>query len=304
MRRRRQLLLVWLACGAVVAVAAVASIMVGYHSSSSSGQREPDGTSGSARAPSASPLASAAASLAAGSGVAAVPRPPDDQLGPVILVPGYGGDASMLDQLAGLLRRAGRTTTTLALPDDAQGDLRGQEQVLANAVSKALAAGPKSVDLVGYSAGGIVVGLFVAQHPSQVRRVVTLGSPLHGTRLAGLAAGLVPSACPTACQQMVPGSALLATLDASPPSVTGVPWLSMWTSLDDVVTPPDSARFAGAVNVELQSVCADDRATHLTLPTDLLADGITLQTLGNSALPLPTPSAADCSALQALSRQQ
>jgi len=187
----------------------------------------------------------------------------------------------------------------LALPDDATGDFRGQEQVLAAQVAKSLAAGAPSVDLVGYSAGGIVAALFVADEPSKVRRVVTIGAPLHGTGLAGLAAGFIPSACPTACQQMVPGSALVKSLSAASPNVTGVPWLSMWTSHDEVVTPADSARFDGADNVELQNICADDPASHTTLPDDPLVDGLTVKAL-SSALPLPSFSVSDCSPLRAL----
>jgi triacylglycerol lipase len=218
----------------------------------------------------------------------------------VILVPGYGGDEQLLDRLAQRLQRAGRTTIMLALPNAATGDLRGQERVLAARVDRALTAGAASVDLIGYSAGGIVVALFVEADPSHVRRVVALGAPLHGTRLAGLAAGLLPSACPTACEQMVPGSSLLASLDAASPEHTGVPWLSVWTARDQVVTPAESARFAGAQNLELQSVCADDTATHVGMPDDPLAAGLTLRALGTTPLPLPSASASQCSALRAL----
>lgn len=308
--RRRQALLVALSSIVVVGVAAATTALLTDHSSSrtASGPQAASVAASAAVSTAASSAVSTAASVAVSTAASAAvspavsfpPRPPDDRPGPVILVPGYGGAASMLDDLAALLRRHGRTTVTLALPNHAMGDFHGQEQVLAAQVSKSLAAGAKSVDLVGYSAGGIVAALFVAAHPSAVRRVVTIGSPLHGTGLAGLAAGIVPSACPVACEQMAPGSALLASLGSAAPAVTGVPWLSMWTSIDRVVTPPDSARFAGADNVELQAVCAGDQATHTTLPTDLLAEGLTLQALDTFPLPLPTPSASDCTPLRAV----
>ena len=246
---------------------------------------------------SASASVSPSVSPSASAGTALPRRPPDDRLGPVILVPGFGGDVAMLNDLVSALRRAGRTTITVSLPDAATGDLRGQAKVLAARVDTELARGAPSVDLIGYSAGGVVVALFAASDPSHVRRAVTLGSPLHGTKLAGLAAGLLASACPTACQQLVPGSPLLASLES--PVVTGIPWLSVWTANDEVVTPPNSARFTGARNVELQNVCADDAATHVSLPSDPLAIGLTLQAL-SAALPISSPSPPDCERLRTL----
>lgn len=255
----------------------------------SSNMSSPVGVTPSGPTPSPSPSGSAAFA----------PRPPDDQPGPVIIVPGYGGDRQMLDPLAAALRKAGRATITLAIPNNATGDLRGQSQVLAAQVSASLKAGAKSVDLVGYSAGGIVVALYTQSDPSHVRRVVTIGSPLHGTRIAGLAEGLAPSACPVACQQMAPGSSLLSSLADATPSRTGVPWLSMWTSHDEVVLPPTSAQFDGARNVELQSVCPDDAAGHVTLPADPLAIGLTATALDSWPVPFPTPAASSCAALRA-----
>ncbi len=203
----------------------------------------------------------------------------------------------MLLSLANRLHRAGRTTVLLSIPNDATGDLRGQADLLGTKVRALLTAGAPSVDLVGYSAGGVVVGLFVAAHPLDVRRIVTLGSPLHGTRLAQVAAALAPATCPTACQQMVPGTSVLSSLDAAVPPRTGVPWLSMWTTHDEVVIPADSARFDGAVNISLQSVCADDTIDHISLPSDPLVAALTLRGLSTTAVKIPTPS--ECTTLRA-----
>jgi triacylglycerol lipase len=215
----------------------------------------------------------------------------------VILVPGYGGDRAMLGDLAAKLRAAGRTVSVLALPDDATGDFHDQERVLATAVTAALRVGAASVDLVGYSAGGIVVALYVAADPSHVRRVVTLASPLHGTKLAALAASVAASACPAACQQMVPGNPVLASLAAAEPGTSGVPWRTIRSAHDSVVTPIESAEFSGAQNLELQAICADDDAGHTTIPQDPLAEGLTVQAL-NDPLPMPAPTPADCAKLR------
>ncbi|MGW4487201.1 esterase/lipase family protein [Amycolatopsis sp. NPDC004368] len=237
----------------------------------------------------------AAVSLSGGS--SAVPRdgsPAQDTPGPVLLVPGYGGGRGALQQLADRVHQAtGRDTEVLTLAGDGTGDLLQQVDVLAAAVERAYADGAPSVDVIGYSAGGVVARLWVAREGGehQARRVITLGAPMHGTTLATAGGVLAPGACPTACRQLTPGSALLREL---PPIPAGLPWLSVWTSLDRTVTPPESARLDGAVNVALQQVCPADTAAHGDLPTDPAVTGLVLGALGTAPLSAPT----SCSALR------
>jgi triacylglycerol esterase/lipase EstA (alpha/beta hydrolase family) len=230
----------------------------------------------------------------AGSGDATSGAPSQSRQGPVLLVPGYGGDPNSLSILAARLRRAGRTADIVALPGDGTGDLLAQVNTLDDVVNKALAAGAPSVDVVGYSAGGVVTRLWVARDGGQhrARRVVTLGSPLHGTQLAAAGNSLVPGACPLACQQLVPNSALLREIDAQR-LPGGLPWLSLWSSDDQTVTPPDSARLVGAVNVLLQDICPSVVVSHSQLPASDLVDGIVLAALDGPALGAPTPSQCD-----------
>ncbi len=225
------------------------------------------------------------------------PAPARDGVGPVLLVPGYGGARESLSTLAGQVRRTGREATVLTLPGDGTGDLRAQVRVLDRAARDALAAGAPSVDVIGYSAGGVVARLWVAtaDGAAAARRVITLGSPLHGTRIASAGGVLAPGACPVACQQLSPGSALLAGVAGDP----GVPWLSMWTEDDRTVLPPDSARLAGAVNVSLQDVCPDAEIAHSQLPGDPLVTALVLRALGTAPLAAPDPGA--CAAARATS---
>lgn len=213
--------------------------------------------------------------------------------GTVLLVPGYGGNASSLNVLAGKLRAHGRTATVVALPGDGTGDLLAQVKALDDAVNAALAAGAPSVDIVGYSAGGVVTRLWVARDGGEhrARRIVTLGSPLHGTQLAAAGNSLVPGACPLACQQLVPNSQLLRSVD-NQPLPASLPWLSLWTQDDQTVTPPDSARLSGAVNVPLQQICPAIQVSHSQLPSSNLVDGIVLAALDGPTM--STPTAAQC----------
>jgi triacylglycerol lipase len=220
-------------------------------------------------------------------------RPSQRRLGPVLLVPGYGGSTSSLDVLASRIRATGRTAIVLHLPSHGTGSLVADAAVLNTAVSGALARGAPSVDIIGYSAGGVVTLVWARQYDgaAKARRIVTLGSPFHGAQIAAGAAGFVPGACPVACQQLAPGSSLLASLDPADPA--GLPpWLSLWTTDDTTVTPPDSARLAGAISLPVQSLCPGTRISHSQLPRSVVVTSIVLAAI--SAGPLRRPSAADC----------
>lgn len=222
-----------------------------------------------------------------------------DKPGPVLLVPGYGGGTGGLDRLASRLRAAGRRATVVHLPGDGTGDLDAQAAVLETAARAAIAAGAPSVDVVGYSAGGVVARIWARDHhgAARARRIVTLGSPHHGTDLAAVAGLLSPGSCPLACQQLVPGSDLLAALNSGDETADGPEWVSIWTSQDQVVSPPDSARLLGARNVVVQRICPGRAIDHGQLPTDAVVDALVLRALG--AAPFVTPAAADCAALSA-----
>jgi triacylglycerol lipase len=191
--------------------------------------------------------------------------------GPVILVPGYGGATTGLDALAAVLRERGKDAQVLQLPGDGRGDLGAQAELLGTAARAAIArthAG--SVDVIGYSAGGVVARLWVREHggAALARRVITLASPHHGTEIAGLADSLLPGACPIACQQLAVDSPLLVALNAGDETPAGPTFVSIWTTQDDVVIPPDSASLSGALDITVQSICAGDRVRHGGLPTD------------------------------------
>jgi triacylglycerol lipase len=219
--------------------------------------------------------------------------------GPVVLVPGYGGKTKSLEHLADKLRAAGRTAEVFPLPGDGTGDLRAQAAELDAFVDRVRGTAP-SVDVVGYSAGGVVTRIWIDDLGGRavVRRVITLGSPHHGTRVAGLARAFVSSSCPSACQQLAPDSPVLGELNSADETPSGPLWTSLWTDYDQIVTPPDSGRLEGSTAIRLQSVCADERTDHSGLPESRLVAGIVLESIGVRAPVAPT--AADCGSLRTL----
>lgn len=93
------------------------------------------------------------------------------------------------------------------------------------------------VVLVGHSMGGLVCRAYVRSHGSdRVCKIVTLGSPHHGTVLARLVPG--PN-----LRQMRPGSAWLRRLNAE---FTKVPTSVYASAHDNIIAPQDSALLDGA----------------------------------------------------------
>ena len=204
-----------------------------------------------------------------------------NRLGPVLLVPGFGGSATALDRLARVLREGGRDARVVRLPGSGTGPLEEQAAVLASAADAALATGAPSVDVVGFSAGGVVARLWVAEDggAGKARRVVTLGSPHHGSQIAALASVLAPGSCPPACQELAPDSPLLGRLNRGDETPSGPLWVSIRTTDDQVVTPSASADLDGALNVVVQDVCPGRQVAHGQLPTDAAVQSLVLDAL-------------------------
>jgi pimeloyl-ACP methyl ester carboxylesterase len=214
-----------------------------------------------------------------------------DEPGPVLLVSGYGGSTGSLDPVRRTLEAAGRDVVVVAPVDGGTGDIRAQARSLARQADAALGRfDASSVDVVGYSAGGVVARSWVRDlgGDSVARRVLSIGSPQHGTSLAELAVGVAGS-CPTACRQLAPDSELLRTLNAGDETPDGPVFVSVWSTADRTVVPPDSARLAGALDFTVQSVCPSARTSHGDLPGDPVVAAALTTTLGTAAPKPPAP---------------
>jgi len=219
-----------------------------------------------------------------------------DRPGAVLLVPGYGGSIASFGGLTARLESTGRRVIVVRLPGSGTGDLREAARALQRDADLALAGGAPSVDVVGYSAGGIVARYWVRNLGGArvARRIITLGSPHHGTVLATTGAAFGP-VCTIGCRQLAPGSSLLRQLNSGDETPAGPRWLSIWSTQDEVVTPAETARLDGAVNVVVQAICPQVLVHHGDFPRTPLVVGLVLRALGPGSLPRPT--GADCAAL-------
>ncbi|MBM9468469.1 esterase/lipase family protein [Nakamurella leprariae] len=226
------------------------------------------------------------------------PRRPVDQavLGPVLVVHGYGGTPETMQTLVDAIEASGRDAEAVWLPDNNEGDLTVAAQVLGEAAHEAMQrTSASSVDLVGYSAGGIVSRVWAASDDgaNKVRRVLTLGSPHHGTTLADTGASITE--CTVACEQMTTGSDLLRRLNADDETPVGPTWVSIWSEQDETVTPPETSRLDGALNIPVQSVCPEAEVSHNQLPNLPLMLNMVVAELG-AGDPVPLTE-SDCMGL-------
>lgn len=215
-----------------------------------------------------------------------------DDPGPVLLVSGYGGSTRALAPLGKALRADDRDVVVVPSVGDGTGDLKDQAKALGDAADNAMDRfDASSVDVVGYSAGGVVARSWVRDFGggSVARRVLSVGSPQHGTQLADLAVG-IGGGCPKACRQLEPDSALLRALNSRDETPRGPVFVSVWSTSDRVVVPVDSARLSGGVNLTVQSVCPHDRVGHGDMPSDPVVIGMLHSALGPGNATAPPPS--------------
>ena len=218
----------------------------------------------------------------------AAPDRPDG----VILIPGYGGGSQQLLTLRDELTADGDLVEVLDI-DDGLGDINDYADRALTARERLIDSGAGDVSVIGYSEGGLTARAAATKDADAFDRVITLAAPHQGTLWAGLGVGF-ESLCPQACQQMAPDSDFLAGLPGGPGDGT---WLSLWSTSDEVIRPPDSSEVSGAQNVSIQSVCPNRLVMHGEVPLDpfvleavpaFLADGVVPSTC-------PAPAAAESS---------
>jgi triacylglycerol esterase/lipase EstA (alpha/beta hydrolase family) len=125
-------------------------------------------------------------------------------------------------------------------------------RILADEVEKVMAESQsEQVDLVGQSMGGLVIRSYLAEgsNRAKIRRVVTLGSPHGGTKLAVFGLG-------QAAKEMVPGSAFLESLNQGVQIPESGRFYAIYTIVDNMILPNESAKLTwdGVKNLETRIV--------------------------------------------------
>jgi pimeloyl-ACP methyl ester carboxylesterase len=179
---------------------------------------------------------------------------------PVVLVPGFLAGDRTLWPLAQVLRGDGYRTYRSSIRLNARCTLEAAAQLERRLESISLRRGGP-VQVVGHSLGGLIARYYVQRlgGDARVRRVVTLGTPHSGTRIAPLM-----SAHPIV-RQMRPDSEVIAELSLPAPNCR-TQYVAFWSEADQVMIPATTARIDHpdllAHNVHVAGV------GHLALPVN------------------------------------
>ena len=162
----------------------------------------------------------------------------DPERPPLLLVHGYLCNRGFWWWLRRRLRAQGRCVATINLEPPLGSIERLAERLDARVRALVAETGAEKIVLVGHSMGGLAARAYLRRHGgARVAKLITLGTPHHGTQLARIGLG-------RNAREMVPGSAWIRELAEAAP--LPVPALSVWSARDNYIMPQDSSRLAGA----------------------------------------------------------
>ena len=152
---------------------------------------------------------------------------------PVVLVPGFGMNRSCFFPMQAALRARGWSWVHAVNRGPRGGRIPTYARHLQEQVERLCAqSGQEQVDLVCHSMGGLIAAWYLQElgGDARIRRLVTMGTPWGGTRMAAFRGPLSEGA------DMLPDAPLIAAL-VEPK----VPTLCIWSQQDQLIVPSHSA---------------------------------------------------------------
>jgi pimeloyl-ACP methyl ester carboxylesterase len=159
---------------------------------------------------------------------------------PVVLVHGFAHNRTAWPALEAKLREAGFDAVFTFEYDALAGGIRRGAERLGDFVHAVLTAtGSTQVDIVGHSMGGLVGRYYAGclDGVTRVRRLVTLGTPHAGTRIARIFPVPLRS-----LRQLASGSRLIESLSRITPT-PGQHFTAIWSDGDELIHPHTSGAF-------------------------------------------------------------
>jgi hypothetical protein len=181
---------------------------------------------------------------------------PQSALPPVLLLHGYGCNSGYWAHLVPLLDAARISHAAVDL-EPMIGAIDDYVPLVERAVHDLCAkTGAGKVAIVAHSMGGLVARAWMRRHGTgRVARLVTLGTPHHGTALASFGVGANAAQMRRAADGgEAAASAWLRELAATEDGATRALVTSIYTHHDNIVAPQTSSRLPGARNIEFGGI--------------------------------------------------
>jgi len=176
---------------------------------------------------------------------------PDTTSPPVLLIHGYGCNSGYWRWMSLALREAHITHYALDM-EPVFGSIDGYAPLVDAAVRRVQAeTGQRRIVIVAHSMGGLAARAYLRDHgTSHVAKVITLGTPHHGTAIANFGVGIN-------CGEMNwlgryeegRSSEWLQKLAATEETDALAAIVSLYSHHDNIISPQSSAHLAGARNV-------------------------------------------------------
>lgn len=182
---------------------------------------------------------------------------------PLLLIHGYQCNRGFWLWHRRSLERAGWRVATISLAP-VFNDIDGYAEQLSRRIDEVCAAaGTERLFLVCHSMGGLAARAYLRRFGNaRVAKLVTIGSPHHGSQLARIGPG-------ENGRQMIPGNAWLAGLNA-PGAIPLPETVSIYSCQDNYVMPQDSSVLEGAKSLPLAGIGHLEMAFHREIERRLL----------------------------------
>lgn len=171
---------------------------------------------------------------------------PSDRSNPVLLIHGLDDTIRIFDRMAPFLQAHGRKVHAIGLtPSNGDVGLEHLAQQVADYVATSFAA-DQSLDLIGFSMGGIVSRYYLQRLGGlcRVQRFISLASPHHGTWTAYCRQNI-------GARQMRPNSPFLQDLNQDVQALAAISVTSIWTPMDLMIIPAHSSELPIGQNLQI-----------------------------------------------------
>lgn len=175
---------------------------------------------------------------------------------PVLLIHGYGCNSGYWHAMSKVLLDANITHCAIDL-EPVIGGIDDYVPAIHQAIERLCdETGSDRIVIVAHSMGGLVTRAYLRVHgPKRIAKVITLGTPHHGTVLAHFGVGLNTQQMRwTVSEQEGVASEWLRGLAASENPAIYRLFVSIYSHHDNIISPQTSSHLAGAKNIEFHAI--------------------------------------------------